>query len=613
MRKTNLSRLSALCTVAAAFSFLPLSGFSQASPYRGLWVGSVSLNAVNEVAVPLDESNIAIAPDPEVPTLTYDRANLRLILHVNGAGQVSLLKDVAILNRNADPDADPLDDIDDLVASESDMSLVTDPRIYVDYPPQPAIRIGSAAFDFGDAQATLALDAMVDLAAQEAADYATQPSLDVDTQAEQLAERATLEGIIDPLLEDMVVKADVAEEFSDFLDTFPSGDVDKIVASPSDPVVAVLESNATVLLNQSFYGDSRALEMVNAVVAAVTNAPDAGAAETNAHNTAASFADVDNLYQRFISGDAFGDMILAAAEEAGTAAKAPGATAATIETVLRGIPESTTVLTEAIQVKNQRYDDTRTETAVDAVYAAMAETAFLNAALPAPDISRAVEEAARSELSDMIARYPVSPQIPTIDYTLFVNDAVFTSTPEDVAEAAARAAIEERAENALYTEASVQGAARIAAVTALNSAYSAAARAMRTELPLEGDFAPGEGDPRSVRDLVQASDLGDAGLEGTIILPASHPTNPFRHRRHPDHTRGYDIERRIRIDFDGMTGDPLQPAGYGVDSIVGTYREEIFGLHKPLGPDPENDPIGLKTEGRFELKRISFIDTLNTR
>jgi hypothetical protein len=115
-----------------------------------------------------------------------------------------------------------------------------------------------------------------------------------------------------------------------------------------------------------------------------------------------------------------------------------------------------------------------------------------------------------------------------------------------------------------------------------------------------------------VGELAQPSDLGPAGLTGAIYLPANHPTNPFRHRRHPDHTAGFDIERSIRLDFDGSAGDPLQAAGYGVDRVTGTYREEIFGLHKPLGPDPANSPIGLKTEGRFQLNRISFIDTLNT-
>ena len=72
------------------------------------------------------------------------------------------------------------------------------------------------------------------------------------------------------------------------------------------------------------------------------------------------------------------------------------------------------------------------------------------------------------------------------------------------------------------------------------------------------------------------------------------------------------IRRLIRLDFDGVQGEALTSPGYGVDQVTGTYREEIFGLHKALGPDPVNNPIGLKTEGRFQLNRISFIDTLNT-
>ena len=99
-------------------------------------------------------------------------------------------------------------------------------------------------------------------------------------------------------------------------------------------------------------------------------------------------------------------------------------------------------------------------------------------------------------------------------------------------------------------------------------------------------------------------------MTGTIFLPADHPTNPFRHRRHPDHRSGFDVQRQIRIDFDGDPEDPLEPAGFGVDRITGTYREEVLGLHKPLGPDKD---IGLKVEGKFELNRISLIDTLNAR
>jgi len=47
-----------------------------------------------------------------------------------------------------------------------------------------------------------------------------------------------------------------------------------------------------------------------------------------------------------------------------------------------------------------------------------------------------------------------------------------------------------------------------------------------------------------------------------------------------------------------------------VASVTGVYREEIFGLHKPLGA---NKDIGLKAEGRFQLNRVSRIDTLNAQ
>ena len=51
-----------------------------------------------------------------------------------------------------------------LLADNNDVSLVTDPRLYPVFPPQSAIRYASAVFDFGDAKATEALDAMVELA-----------------------------------------------------------------------------------------------------------------------------------------------------------------------------------------------------------------------------------------------------------------------------------------------------------------------------------------------------------------------------------------------------------------------------------------------------------------
>ena len=60
MKKRNLL----FAAVLAAGPLLSGSAFGQASPYRGLWVGEVQLDGVNEVSVPLDANNIPRAPDP---------------------------------------------------------------------------------------------------------------------------------------------------------------------------------------------------------------------------------------------------------------------------------------------------------------------------------------------------------------------------------------------------------------------------------------------------------------------------------------------------------------------------------------------------------------------
>ncbi len=603
--------LSRIRNVALATLLLLLLGFGpdawgQASPYRGLWVGTVILDSVNEVSIPLDQDNVPRATDPRVPTSSFDLAHLRVILHVNGAGQVNLLKDVAILNRH---ELDESEAVARLFAEETDVALITDPRMYATFPPQPAVRIASAVFDFGDASATDALDVMVEEVAQIAVNYAFDDTLTLDTQADRLAAREAIVAQAAPVLADIVNNANVASSFADFLSTFDSTAVDQIVANPSGLVVSNLLVEAEALRDASFYGDTRGIEMVHAVVAAVQSAAP-GDASTDAHNTAAAFADVMNEYQRFISGKVFGDMILAAAIEAVAVADL---SEAAILSALRATDAAVDAQVRAIQIKVQAYNDTRGESAVDAVLAAMASAAFVNSALSDGEIQALAEQAGRAVLADWVARYPVPVTAPTLDYNQFVESATFTGVPDIAAEAAARAAIDERATNPLYTEWSIYVAARIAAADALDSAYGTAARVMRTELPLSGTFAPGAGDARRSAELTQPTDLDAAGLEGRIYLPANHPTNPFRHRRHPDHRRGFNVERHVRFDFDGVLGDPLESAGYGVDKITGTYREEIFGLHKPLGPEPESNPIGLRTEGRFELNRISFIDTLNTR
>jgi hypothetical protein len=80
------------------------------------------------------------------------------------------------------------------------------------------------------------------------------------------------------------------------------------------------------------------------------------------------------------------------------------------------------------------------------------------------------------------------------------------------------------------------------------------------------------------------------------------------HRRHPDHTEGFPITRRISLTVDAPTPGNSGRAGYGVSRITGTYAEEIFGLHKPLG---NSQNVGLRTRGTFNLNRLTFVETLN--
>jgi hypothetical protein len=99
-------------------------------------------------------------------------------------------------------------------------------------------------------------------------------------------------------------------------------------------------------------------------------------------------------------------------------------------------------------------------------------------------------------------------------------------------------------------------------------------------------------------------------VRGDLFLGAAHPSNPYRHKYHPDHASGFDVHRKILLEpIPPDAGEVLQtPAGYGVDRISGRYSEEIFGLHKPLGPAQD---LGLRVEGTFTLNRISLIGRIN--
>ncbi len=93
-----------------------------------------------------------------------------------------------------------------------------------------------------------------------------------------------------------------------------------------------------------------------------------------------------------------------------------------------------------------------------------------------------------------------------------------------------------------------------------------------------------------------------AACMGRINLSKDHPTNPYRHKYHPDHRSGFDLVRQLTLLFDANPGDPWQEEpGYGVDRLTGIYRETVVGLHK----------IPLRVEGTVRLDRINYVDVLD--
>ncbi len=278
-----------------AFVASPGLAFSQSSPYRGLWVGEVNLGAVNEVAVPLDANNIPRAPDPKVPTPTSDAANLRLILHVDAAGHVSLLKQVAILARKPG-----------VQQSESDISLVTDERLYGSFPPQAATRISSVAFDFGDGKAAAAVNEIANKAATAAATAAAA------NNATQDSVRSAAISAANPVL----TQADAAAAFNTFLQNSLNAAKVREIANGNATTLNNALQAATTLRDGSFYKDTRGVEMIAAIQAALATLPPTATQaqkEQIALNTAAAFAEATPAYDGFLAGELLGDMITNAA------------------------------------------------------------------------------------------------------------------------------------------------------------------------------------------------------------------------------------------------------------------------------------------------------------
>ena len=586
-------------------AFMLAAGSAQAadavSEYVGLWVGAVGLQTVTDVSTTLDKDNNEVRQAATLPTPTSDRADIRLILHVNAAGQVSLLKDVAVVNRNPSGSASATAaKIAALGSDELSLSLVTDPSLYAEYPMQKAIRYSCVAFDFGDAAATRVLDAMVD---KVVADLKTRvymiPETAVDTAAKRNALVDSITASLLPSLAADVVNSDVSAAYQGFLDSVKSF-VTSIAdsANLSAGAAKTWFTTATTLCNTSSFGDTRAMDFVREVQAVgdINNYADAW-------NTAANFADVGNEVHRLLSGQIASDALIAASRHAASNSLATVAN-------LRSLNASTLLINGAEASKKWSNDDTRATGAVDEMFiciAAAAQAGHDDDDMMFDEIQRAAAAAGHAALLEALAKYPPNTDGPTPDYNAFVASKDYIDAPEIAARAAVAAALSEIVANPLTYHQTAGAVAEAAARNALQAVYTAAARAKLHELPLAGSFGLGNGDSRFTMSLTNA--LGAAGLTGQIFLPANHASNPFRHRRHPDHSRGFDITRNIRIDFDAPDASGVIPSvTRGVSTVSGLYREEVFGLHKPLGAGKD---VGLRTEGRFQLNRVSTIGVLN--
>ena len=103
-------------------------------------------------------------------------------------------------------------------------------------------------------------------------------------------------------------------------------------------------------------------------------------------------------------------------------------------------------------------------------------------------------------------------------------------------------------------------------------------------------------------------------LSLTMVLDPNFPTNPFRHKYHPDHDNldgrfvaltnnfeAYTVSREIQLEF--TENDPVGASSpdYGYSVMAGIYREVLTGLHK--------EPIRL--QGNFKLTRAVYSGELN--
>ncbi len=113
--------------------------------------------------------------------------------------------------------------------------------------------------------------------------------------------------------------------------------------------------------------------------------------------------------------------------------------------------------------------------------------------------------------------------------------------------------------------------------------------------------------------LLSGSFETNSTLSGAFTVFPGQPTNPFRHKYHPDHdnldatytdfrAEAFEIHRSFRLEITPEPPDGLSaPPGYGYDHVAGVYRETVTGLHR--------EPI--YASGTFRLRRVSLTDELD--
>ena len=546
--------------ISVGFSSIVIS---QSDSNSGLWIGEALVSQVSEVSVPIDENNVPRAPDPNVPTPAHDLASLRLIIHVDAFGKVKFLKDVAIVKSSR---------VSTDLELDQGVALITDPSLYSNYSGKPGQRFAAAAFDFGDQKASLVLDTLMEAAISAAAAKANDSTNVLNSTLKNVAKSEALNAA-----NIILTRADLNKAFNDYVSSnITSADLTtKLNASG-------VFGTPNLPQKDSPYNDSRATEMVASLNAILTGNLTSEQKTKELNNTAASFVDSNNEYNRFIEGGYFSEMILAAAAKVASEKIADNTkTHENYLTALSTVNVINDAKEEALKIKitNYGYTDTRGEDAINKVLNDIVSKAVSSNLTTVNSIkNELISEGVRSLAND-VKRYPSPSTTPTSGYNAFIASSEFTGAAVKAAEAASTAVYNERVGSSFPNLVSYSNAAKIAVANELKSAVSAAARANVSELIMDGTV---DGNTLSL----------------TFKLPASHPTNPFRHRRNPDHTTGRDITRTLKLTNLSIDNNKL----------TGIYDEEIIGLHKLLGP---NKDIGLKVRGSFELNRVSNVATLN--